>query len=96
MDHPEDYVKRVLKVLIYIEDHIEEELSMDELAKVACHSPFHYTGLHGVCDRIFLRWPPESKETFDDGRPVFCELFNLEYVHVEESKLITKIYIPLS
>jgi AraC family transcriptional regulator len=281
MDHPEDYVKRVLKVLIYIEDHIEEDLSMDELAKVACHSPFHFhrifqaivgetvhkyvrrlrleraagrllhteqpvtdialdaayetpsaftrafkqcmgksprnyralykevnamtkkinelpmiqpdkiekisdlnlffirrvgdaaaenawkamkafikdnqldrlrmryfsvshddpqvtsedklrmdaciqtsqevlvkgevarqalkggkyaifthhgphTGLQGVCDRIFLRWLPGGKENFDDVRPVFCELFNLEYVDVDESKLITKIYIPLS
>lgn len=42
MDHPEDYVKRILKVLIYIEDHIEEELSIEELAKVSCHSPFHF------------------------------------------------------
>ena len=41
MDHPEDYVKRILKVLIYIEDHIEEEISIEELAKVSCHSPFH-------------------------------------------------------
>jgi AraC family transcriptional regulator len=281
MDHPEDYVKRVLKVLIYIEDHIDEELSMDGLAKVACHSPFHFhrifqaivgetvhkyvrrlrleraagrllytnkavtdialdasydtpsaftrafkqcmgksprnyralykevnamtkkikelpmiqpdriektsdlnvffirkvgndaaqsawkamsayikdnqldrsrmryfsvshddpqvTGedklrmdaciltsqevpmkgevsrqvlkggkyaifthhgphaaLQEVSDRIFLRWLPNSKENFDDVRPVFCELFNLEYVNVDESKLITKIYIPLS
>ena len=42
MDHPEDYVKRILKVLIYIEDHIEEEISIEELAKVSCHSPFHF------------------------------------------------------
>lgn len=42
MDHPEDYVKRILKVLIYIEDHIEEEISIEELSKVACHSPFHF------------------------------------------------------
>jgi len=37
-----DYVKRILKVLIYIEDHIEEEISIEELAKVSCHSPFHF------------------------------------------------------
>lgn len=42
MDHPEDYVKRILKVLIYIEDHIEEEISIKELAKVSCHSSFHF------------------------------------------------------
>jgi AraC family transcriptional regulator len=42
MNHPEDYVMRILKVLVYIEDHIDDEISMDELAKVACHSPFHF------------------------------------------------------
>jgi AraC family transcriptional regulator len=42
MDHPEDYVKRILKVLIYIEDHIEEEISIEELARVSCYSPFHF------------------------------------------------------
>lgn len=42
MDHSEDYVKRILKVLIYIEDHVEEEMTLDELAKVACLSPFHF------------------------------------------------------
>ncbi len=42
MDHSKDYVKRILKVLIYIEDHIEEEISIEELAKVSCHSFFHF------------------------------------------------------
>ncbi len=42
MHHPEDYVKRILKVLVYIEDHIEEEILLDDLAKVACHSPYHF------------------------------------------------------
>jgi AraC family transcriptional regulator len=42
MNQLEDYVKRILKVLVYIEDHIEDEMSMEELAKVACHSPFHF------------------------------------------------------
>lgn len=42
MDHPEDYVKRILRVLIYIEDHMDEEMSIEELAKVSCHSLFHF------------------------------------------------------
>lgn len=42
MDNSEDYVKRILKVLIYIEDNIEEDLSLKELAKVSCQSPFHF------------------------------------------------------
>lgn len=42
MDTSQDYVKRILKVLIYLEDHIDDELTMKELAKVASHSPFHF------------------------------------------------------
>jgi len=42
MDQAEEYVKRILKVLIYIEENIDEELTMGELARVACYSPFHF------------------------------------------------------
>ena len=42
MDYSEDYVKRILKVLIYIEDHIDEEISIERLAKVSRHSVFHF------------------------------------------------------
>jgi AraC family transcriptional regulator len=42
MDHSDDHVKRILKVLIYIEDHVEEEMSIQELAKVACYSLYHF------------------------------------------------------
>lgn len=42
MDQAEEYVKRVLKVLIYIEANIDEELTMEGLAKLACYSPFHF------------------------------------------------------
>jgi len=48
MNHPEDYVKRILKVLIYIEDHIDEEISIEDLAKVACHSPFHFNRIFHI------------------------------------------------
>jgi AraC family transcriptional regulator len=42
MDHEEEYVKRTLKVLIYIEDHLDEDLTLEQLAKIACYSPFHF------------------------------------------------------
>lgn len=42
MNQIEITIKRILKVLIYIEDHIEEEMTMEELAKIACYSPFHF------------------------------------------------------
>ena len=49
MAHSEDYAKRILKVLLYIEDHLDEDMSMEELAKVASHSPFHF---HRIFHRI--------------------------------------------
>lgn len=42
MGQAEEYVKRILKVLIYIEDNVDEELTMEGLAKQACYSPFHF------------------------------------------------------
>lgn len=42
MDLAEEYVKRILRVLIYIEENIDEEMSLERLAKVACYSPFHF------------------------------------------------------
>ncbi len=57
------------------------------------HGP--HASLHEIFDRIFLRWFPSSKENLDDARSIFCEHFHLEYVDVDESKLVTKIYIPL-
>lgn len=42
MDQEEEYVRRTLKVLIYIEENIDENLSLDRLAKIACYSPFHF------------------------------------------------------
>ena len=37
-----DYAKRVLKVLIHIQTHLDEDLDLDGLARIACFSPFHF------------------------------------------------------
>lgn len=42
MDQEEEYVRRTLKVLIYIEENIDEDLTLETLAKIACYSPFHF------------------------------------------------------
>ena len=42
MDQEEEYVRRTLKVLIYIEENIDENLSLEKLAKIASYSPFHF------------------------------------------------------
>ena len=38
----ESYRERVLAVLLYIQEHLEEPLELAELARVACFSPFHF------------------------------------------------------
>lgn len=36
------YQQRILKVLLYIQNHLYEELSLEELAQIACFSPYHF------------------------------------------------------
>lgn len=55
-----------------------------------------YDKIDETYDRIFLKWLPDSKENLDEMRPCFAEYFNIEFVKTDPSKLITKIYIPLS
>jgi AraC family transcriptional regulator len=38
----QSYQERILRVLIYIQDHLSESMALDELAAVACFSPYHF------------------------------------------------------
>lgn len=38
----QEYTARINRVTDYIEQHINEELSLDKLSEVACFSPFHF------------------------------------------------------
>lgn len=46
-----DYKKRMLRVLIHIQQHLDDTLGLEELAAVACFSPYHFhrvfTGMVG-------------------------------------------------
>lgn len=37
-----DYAERVLRVLVHIQVHLDDELSLDDLAAIARFSPFHF------------------------------------------------------
>jgi AraC family transcriptional regulator len=39
---PESYQERILRVLVYIQTHLEDALTLDDLARVACFSPYHF------------------------------------------------------
>lgn len=36
------YHERILRVLLHIQQHLDDELTLEDLARVACFSPFHF------------------------------------------------------
>jgi AraC family transcriptional regulator len=38
----QDYKRRVLRVLVHIQQHLDEALVLDDLAALACFSPYHF------------------------------------------------------
>ena len=45
----EIYKNRILKVINYIYQHVDQELSLEKLAKVAYFSPYHWHRIyHGI------------------------------------------------
>jgi AraC family transcriptional regulator len=41
-DTTDDYRKRILRVLVHIQNHLDEELSLDDLASISNFSAFHF------------------------------------------------------
>ena len=41
-DTQSDYRERILRVMVYIQNHLDDPLSLEDLAKVACFSPYHF------------------------------------------------------
>lgn len=41
-DTPSDYRERLLRVLLHIQEHLDDALPLDELAGVAFFSPYHF------------------------------------------------------
>lgn len=44
-----DYRDRVLRVVDFVERHIDRQLSLEELAEQACFSPFHFHRIFTAC-----------------------------------------------
>jgi len=38
----QDYKQRMLRVLVYIQDHLDEPIELTDLATIACFSPYHF------------------------------------------------------
>jgi AraC family transcriptional regulator len=53
----QNYQGRILKVLIYIQNHLNDELSLKKVSAIANFSPFHF-------HRVFLVYAGESLQTY--------------------------------
>lgn len=38
----EEYKKRIVKAIRYVDDHLDEELSLEQVSEAAAYSPFHF------------------------------------------------------
>lgn len=38
----QDYKRRMMRVLVHIQQHLDEAMPLEELAGVACFSPYHF------------------------------------------------------
>lgn len=52
-----DYIGRISNVILYINEHLDEELPLYQLARIACFSPFHF-------HRIFTSITGETLNNF--------------------------------
>jgi len=53
----QNYQERILKTLVYIQNHLNDELSLDKLSAVANFSPFHF-------HRFFLEYTDEPLQSY--------------------------------
>jgi len=44
----EEYISRINRVLDYVETHIDEDLTLEDLARVASFSPFYFHRIFGA------------------------------------------------
>ena len=70
-----EYINRINLVLIYIDEHIDEDLSLESVAKVALYSPFHF-------HRIFKAVIGETLNSYVNRRRI--EKIALELMHKNE------------
>ncbi len=53
----QNYQKRILKTLVYIQHHLNEELSLEKLSAIANFSSFHF-------HRLFMAYTGESLQSY--------------------------------
>lgn len=72
------YINRINKVVDYIDTHLDKELSLEKLAKIACFSPFHF-------HRVFSALLNETPNSYITRRRIEKIAGRLLYLKKEES-----------
>lgn len=72
------YVNRIDKVVDYIDNHLDSELSLDKLAEIACFSPFHF-------HRVFSALVNETPNSYITRRRIEKIAGRLFHLKKEES-----------
>jgi AraC family transcriptional regulator len=84
MNIANSYLERINIVFTYIEAHLNENISLENLAKVACFSPFHF-------HRIFLGMTGETIMSYIKRLKLQRSVFEL----INTKKSVTQIALDL-
>lgn len=79
----EEYKKRIVKVIRYINDHLDEELTLEQVAEAAAYSPFHF-------HRIFRLMTGETLQQYIIRKRLEKSAF---YLAVRKNFSLKDIYI---
>jgi len=84
------YQQRILQVLVYIQQHMDEPLTLEKLAEIACFSPYHFHRIfRGMVGETLaehlrrLRLERAAGHLIRTGRPVTDLAFEAGYETVE-------------
>jgi len=53
-----EWLKRLSSAVDYIEDHLTDEISYEEAAKIACCSTYYFQRMFSCCRYLFIRLHP--------------------------------------
>lgn len=96
----DDYKRRLLKVLLHLQHHMDDKLSLEELARVACFSPYHFhhifTGMMGESVKEHMRRLRLERAAVQlklSRRPVIEIAFNAGYeAHEAFTRVFKSVY----
>ena len=81
-----DYKERILRVLTHIQEHLDQALDLEELARVACFSSFHFHRIFAamtgetIADHVRrLRLERAAMELKSGAKQVICVALDADY-----------------